>query len=55
MRSNTWLYVPLTVIGATWGLTVPSMKIAVDSGYPVTGVLFWQVALTCIIALTAFM
>ena len=55
MRSQTWLYLPLTVIGATWGLTVPAMKIAVDGGYPVTGVLFWQVALACMMAVILFL
>jgi drug/metabolite transporter (DMT)-like permease len=55
MRSQTWLYIPLTIIGATWGLTVPAMKIAVDSGYPVTGVLFWQVALAMMVALLLFL
>lgn len=55
MRSQTWLYLPLTLIGATWGLTVPAMKIAVDGGYPITGVLFWQVALACLVALTFFL
>jgi drug/metabolite transporter (DMT)-like permease len=54
MKSQTWLYFPLTIIGATWGLTVPAMKIAVDSGYPVTGVLFWQVALASSVALLLF-
>tara|TARA_R110002096_G_scaffold7102_4_gene31490 strand:- start:13671 stop:14576 length:906 start_codon:yes stop_codon:yes gene_type:complete len=55
MRSQTWLYLPLTLIGATWGLTVPAMKIAVDGGYPVTGVLFWQVALASLVAFGAFL
>jgi drug/metabolite transporter (DMT)-like permease len=55
MRSQTWLYLPLTLIGATWGLTVPAMKIAVDGGYPITGVLFWQVTLACCVAFLFFL
>jgi drug/metabolite transporter (DMT)-like permease len=55
MRSQTWLYLPLTLIGATWGLTVPAMKIAVDGGYPVSGVLFWQVFLACCMAFIFFL
>ncbi len=55
MRSETWLYMPLAVIGATWGLTIPAMKVAVDSGYPVSGVLFWQVLLASMVAFLLFL
>jgi len=55
MSSKTWLFLPLTVIGATWGLTVPAMKIAVTDGYPVLGVLFWQIALAGLVAFILFL
>jgi len=54
MNSKTWLFLPLVVIGATWGLTIPAIKIAVSVGYPVLGVLFWQVFLAAFVALILF-
>ena len=55
MNSKTWLFLPLVVIGATWGLTIPAIKIAVSVGYPVLGVLFWQVFLAAFVALILFL
>ena len=51
MNTKTWLFIPLIIIGATWGLTIPAIKVAVSGGYPVLGVLFWQVFLAAIVAL----
>ena len=35
MNTKTWLFIPLIIIGATWGLTIPAIKVAVSGGYPV--------------------
>jgi EamA-like transporter family. len=55
MNTKTWLFIPLIIIGATWGLTIPAIKVAVSGGYPVLGVLFWQVFLAAIVALILFL
>lgn len=55
MKSKSWLFLPLILIGATWGMTIPAMKIAVTGGYPITGVLFWQVFLAGLTALLLFL
>ncbi|MEJ6809169.1 MAG: DMT family transporter [Amylibacter sp.] len=55
MKSKSWLFVPLITIGATWGLTIPAIKIAVSGGYPVLGVLFWQVFLAAFTAFILFL
>lgn len=55
MNTRSWLFVPLIIIGGTWGLTIPAIKIAVMDGYPVLGVLFWQVFLAAIVAFFLFL
>ena len=55
MKSKSWLFFPLILIGATWGMTIPAMKIAVTDGYPISGVLFWQVFLAGFTALLLFL
>jgi drug/metabolite transporter (DMT)-like permease len=55
MNSKLWLFLPLLLIGATWGMTVPAMKVAISDGYPLAGVLFWQIFLAGLTAFVMFL
>lgn len=36
----------LVIFGLVWGITIPLFKITVEAGYPMLGLLFWQVFFT---------
>lgn len=39
----------LLMVGAGWGITMPLTKIAVSSGYPHFGLIFWQLAIGVVV------
>ena len=41
-RGGLWLFVPLVLAGAAWGMSQPLSKIAVSQGYRNFGLVFWQ-------------
>ena len=43
MNPKTWLFLPLIVMGAAWGLTIPLLKISISTGYNAVGLIFWQI------------
>ena len=48
-RRRAWLILVLITLGAGWGLTMPLTKIAVSTGYKHFGLLFWQMAIGCLV------
>ncbi|MBE9475928.1 MAG: DMT family transporter [Proteobacteria bacterium] len=48
LKTRTGLIAALIVFGATWGLTIPLMKIAVSTGYQQFGLIFWEFAITTV-------
>ena len=47
-RETLFLFAVLTAMGAGWGLTQPLAKIAVNEGYRLFGLIFWQLALSAL-------
>jgi drug/metabolite transporter (DMT)-like permease len=48
LKTRAGLICALVLIGATWGVTVPMMKIAVSTGYQQFGLIFWEFVITTI-------
>lgn len=49
MRSPSYYFACLVVIGAGWGATQPLTKVAVSEGYRQFGLVFWQMIITGIL------
>lgn len=49
LKSRVGLISALILLGATWGFTVPLMKIAVSTGYKQFGLIFWELVISIVI------
>lgn len=48
LKTRAGLIAALVLFGATWGLTIPLMKIAVSTGYQQFGLIFWEFVITTV-------
>lgn len=48
LKTRVGLIAALVLFGATWGLTIPLMKIAVSTGYQQFGLIFWEFVITTV-------
>jgi drug/metabolite transporter (DMT)-like permease len=48
LKTRMGLICALILFGATWGLTIPLMKVAVSTGYQQFGLIFWEFVITTV-------
>ena len=48
LKTRSGLIAALILFGATWGLTIPLMKVAVSTGYQQFGLIFWEFVITTV-------
>ena len=48
LKTRIGLFAALILFGATWGLTIPLMKVAVSTGYQQFGLIFWEFVITTV-------